>query len=153
METKQKKWGGSRQGSGKKSIYGEPTKAMAVPISRHAEVKEYLLGDTRENESETLSIPENWACDYAGDGPIKNMGHFNAVVDIYISNSKGSLSTSFFSAMDILKQYIPELNPDSMTYFCQIDLLISRGITETDLEKLIGFGMGVMREGYLGWCE
>ena len=44
------KRGGKRQGSGRKSAYNEPTKAVRVPESRILEIKDYLKSTTKVDE-------------------------------------------------------------------------------------------------------
>lgn len=41
--------GGSRKNAGRKSEHGESTKVIRVPVSRIAEVKQYLVGDSSKN--------------------------------------------------------------------------------------------------------
>ena len=65
--TRNPNWGGARAGAGKQGLYGELTKPMKVPASRHAEVKAYLLG---ENTTGKLKkVIENWKKEIEGKNP------------------------------------------------------------------------------------
>lgn len=48
--------GGSRDGSGRKPLYNEPTKAVRIPISRVIEIKNYLTETKKPDFGEVASI-------------------------------------------------------------------------------------------------
>lgn len=48
--------GGSREGSGRKSLYDESTKAVRIPISRVVEIKNYLSETKKQRFNDVASI-------------------------------------------------------------------------------------------------
>ena len=48
--------GGVREGSGRKSIYNEPTKTVRVPLSRVVAIKEFLANTKKRELNDVSSI-------------------------------------------------------------------------------------------------
>ncbi|SEH06381.1 hypothetical protein [Candidatus Venteria ishoeyi] len=57
-KTRSDNWGGKREGAGAKALYGEPTKAMKIPESRHDEIRSILKGE--DKLTQVRAIIEEW---------------------------------------------------------------------------------------------